>query len=163
MSFIDSIPVENGTFTDFIREYECDMCRKRFLDCEPHSELEENDLCLDCSYLAGNISKKKYLDFCGIDTKSADVFLRDGEIIICIGKPPWEKTSKDIRSSGEYARWRTAVYERDNFVCQKCGQVGGDLNAHHVKPFAKFPDLRFDISNGQTLCETCHKNIHRRR
>ena len=27
----------------------------------------------------------------------------------------------------------------------------------HIKPFAWFSDLRFDVSNGQTLCVDCHK------
>jgi 5-methylcytosine-specific restriction endonuclease McrA len=53
--------------------------------------------------------------------------------------------------------WRSAVYLRDNYTCQKCGQRGGRLNAHHVKPFKDFPELAFDVSNGQTLCVPCHK------
>lgn len=163
MSFIDSIPVENGNSIAFIKKYECDICNKYFLDCDPHSELGEYDLCLECSYLAGIFSKRKFLDLSGIHVDNADVFIRDGKIVICIGKPPWEKNSQDIRSSSDYARWRTAVYERDEYTCQKCGQVGGKLNAHHIKHFAKFPDLRLEVSNGQTLCEVCHKNLHRRR
>lgn len=163
MSFINSIPVANGDSIDFIHQYRCDICKKEFLDCDPHSELGEYDLCLDCSYLAGKFSKKEYLSLCGVYTGNADVYFHEGEILICIGKPPWEKTSKDIRSSGEYAQWRTQVFERDKYTCQKCGQKGGSLNAHHIKPFAKFPDLRLELSNGQTLCESCHKKIHRKR
>ena len=37
------------------------------------------------------------------------------------------------RSSKAYTEWRKAVFVRDNFTCQICGQVGGKLNAHHIK------------------------------
>lgn len=64
-----------------------------------------------------------------------------------------------IRASLEYAAWRTSVFVRDNYKCQACGVRGGSLEAHHIKSFAKFPELRLEISNGQTLCVPCHKNI----
>ncbi len=62
-----------------------------------------------------------------------------------------------IRNSQTYQEWRTAVFERDNYECQMCGQRGGNLHADHIKPFAQFPELRLDISNGRTLCVPCHK------
>ena len=72
------------------------------------------------------------------------------------------KTSENQRerNSAAYAAWRKAVFVRDEFTCQLCGQVGGNLNAHHIKPFAEFPDLRFDESNGITLCKRCHYEVH---
>ena len=64
------------------------------------------------------------------------------------------------RHTQKYNEWRIKVYERDDFTCQKCGKKGGDLNAHHIKPYAKYPKLRYDLSNGVTLCKKCHKEIH---
>ena len=32
-----------------------------------------------------------------------------------------------------------------------------EVNADHIKQFAYYPELRFEVSNGQTLCEYCHK------
>lgn len=57
----------------------------------------------------------------------------------------------------KYKNWRIAVFTRDNYTCQMCGQVGGKLQADHVMPFAFYPDIRFEVLNGQTLCVGCHK------
>lgn len=59
--------------------------------------------------------------------------------------------------STRYRNWRTAVFTRDNFQCKDCGAKHIYLTAHHIKSFAKYPELRFDINNGITLCEPCHK------
>ncbi len=62
-----------------------------------------------------------------------------------------------LRRSTQYKIWRKSVFERDNYTCLICGEVGGRLNAHHIKSFADFPELRFDVSNGTTLCFSCHQ------
>ena len=69
---------------------------------------------------------------------------------------------REIRNCKEYRQWRAAVYERDHYTCQNCGRVGGTINAHHIKPFSKYPEYRFDVNNGITLCEECHKLAHKR-
>lgn len=63
-----------------------------------------------------------------------------------------------IRNSDEYKQWRTSVFKRDNFTCIICkGLNGKDIEADHIKLFSKFPELRIDINNGQTLCKCCHR------
>lgn len=77
-------------------------------------------------------------------------------------KSHWWKGGKSaeahkIRESGAYREWRSNVYKRDKYTCQECGQVGGELNADHIKPFAFFPELRLELKNGRTLCISCHR------
>ena len=76
------------------------------------------------------------------------------------------KTSenKRIRMSALYKAWRTFVFERDNYCCIECKDHNYEgrgstliLHADHIKPFALFPELRFAIDNGRTLCIDCHK------
>lgn len=62
-----------------------------------------------------------------------------------------------LRHTLDYRLWRQAVYIRDNYTCQDCGQRGYKLVADHIKPFAYYPELRFAIDNGRTLCIACHK------
>jgi 5-methylcytosine-specific restriction endonuclease McrA len=85
-----------------------------------------------------------------------------------MGKNHWNwqggKTSKNrrLRNSFKARQWRKAVWERDNYTCQECGSRSGKgnaviLNADHIKEWAHYPKLRFDIKNGRTLCLDCHK------
>lgn len=68
--------------------------------------------------------------------------------------------NKKIRHSEEYNKWRKAVYERDYWTCQHCEIKQKFPVAHHIKNFNDYPDLRFDVENGITLCRSCHKKVH---
>lgn len=61
------------------------------------------------------------------------------------------------RKTPEYRAWRAAVFVRDDYTCVACGRRGGRLHADHEKPFALFPALRFEVSNGRTMCVECHR------
>lgn len=58
-----------------------------------------------------------------------------------------------------YADWRKKIFQRD----KKCMMPGCNskrkLQAHHIKRWADASSLRYDISNGITLCSECHKAI----
>jgi predicted restriction endonuclease len=67
------------------------------------------------------------------------------------------KEYRILRARIEYKEWRTAVFKRDNYTCQMCKVRGVYLEADHIKPFAFHPELRYDVSNGRTLCRPCHR------
>lgn len=65
------------------------------------------------------------------------------------------------RNTFENYQWRKDVYERDSYTCQNCGDSkGGNLVAHHINSHDIHKDQRYDIENGVTLCEKCHKDFH---
>lgn len=101
--------------------------------------------CLDCNVLLSGYSQK----YC---RKHAQLGSRG---------PRWKggltPIFKIIRHSFEYKEWRKNIFERDDYVCQKCNKRGSELHAHHIKCFADYPGLRFDLNNGETLCVECHK------
>lgn len=65
---------------------------------------------------------------------------------------------KALRKGYEYSKWRRSVFVRDNYTCQGCSKTGCYLEADHIKPFAYYPELRYELSNGRTLCAPCHRN-----
>jgi len=67
-----------------------------------------------------------------------------------------------IRHSVNIKSWRTTVYKRDNHTCRKCGQIGRELQAHHIQNFSDFKELRHDVDNGITFCKKCHQIFHKR-
>jgi hypothetical protein len=55
------------------------------------------------------------------------------------------------------------TYARDGFKCVRCqARPRGprSLHAHHIRPWAGNPDLRFEPSNLVTLCRACHEWVH---
>lgn len=75
--------------------------------------------------------------------------------------PNWqggkEPENNRIRKSLKYQLWRQSILKRDDYTCQICKKYGGKLQVDHIKPFALFRKLRFELSNGRTLCIPCHR------
>lgn len=79
--------------------------------------------------------------------------------------PNWDptKSNKERFTLRKYEMsvLRKETFERDNYTCQCCLKRDGSiLNAHHILPFSKHVDLRYDVNNLITLCYTCHKSYH---
>lgn len=63
--------------------------------------------------------------------------------------------------TAEYKAWRYDVFCRDWFACQMpgCNEPENYLEAHHIKTYNDYPELKLEISNGITLCKECHRRI----
>jgi 5-methylcytosine-specific restriction endonuclease McrA len=59
----------------------------------------------------------------------------------------------------EHRIWRRAVIERD-LKCQRCGRTDVTLHAHHKESYSDNPELRYELSNGESLCTDCHVKEH---
>lgn len=79
--------------------------------------------------------------------------------------PNWKgaEISDDVRERSSYQAkiWRKACIERDDHTCQKCGSKDR-LHVHHILEYKDFPDQRWNINNGVTVCAFCHEKIHKR-
>lgn len=80
---------------------------------------------------------------------------------------PWNKGKSKrpfklsiLRESKRYKDFRLKVFKRDRYTCKLCHQKSRVLNAHHIKPFATYPEGRYDINNAITLCYDCHFWVH---
>lgn len=83
------------------------------------------------------------------------------------GHTNWEGDVVEAKRRGYskkvYKDWNAAVKKRDNYTCQSfgCGSQQ-QLLAHHIKNWEDYPELRFDVDNGKTLCLSCHSLLHRK-
>ncbi|PWU05319.1 MAG: hypothetical protein C5B43_03475 [Verrucomicrobia bacterium] len=62
---------------------------------------------------------------------------------------------KNFMNTLDYITWRRNIFQRDNYTCQICGEVGGNLRANHIKKYSDYKELRIDLLNGITICEKC--------
>jgi hypothetical protein len=79
--------------------------------------------------------------------------------------------NQKLRKSLMWELWRKTIFERDNYTCRKCRVQSGfgrtiHLHPHHIINLStclnqKLFHLIFNLNNGLTLCEDCHKEIHK--
>lgn len=88
-------------------------------------------------------------------------------------KGGFDSLNKKIRKTFEYKLWREKIFKRDEWSCKFCGIIGGTLNIdHHPISYGSIMVINniktledaikckklWDINNGRTLCDKCHKN-----
>ena len=131
---------------------ECKICKKIFEVKKSHSKRRKT------------CSKKCFSQYQSI--KKRGVKIHTDEFKQKLRARNWKggitPENRKIRTSLEIKLWRKACLERDNFTCQKTGQIGGKLVVHHINNFADFPELRTSIENGITLSKEVHIEFHKK-
>ena len=59
----------------------------------------------------------------------------------------------------KYDAWRRSVYERDEYKCKITGKTG-NIVAHHIFAWNKFPEPRYNTNNGITMLASIHNQFH---
>lgn len=141
----------------------CAKCNQYITDGSPYFRNKDKYYCGDCAFIEGFIDeytlKKKFYYFIPFEIVGHPI-IKNNKVIFVSDSYFKKKKTREERRTPEYYKWRKSVFERDNYTCQVCGQVGGSLNAHHIELFSKNIEKRIDINNGITLCINCHKKIH---
>lgn len=120
-------------------------------------ELSEIDQ-YDDSYETETHPKITHIYGIEITTRKSDI--KSNKVVISRIKPcpnPKGVNPDDLRRI-----WAQSVKKRDGYRCQNhsCRSRNGIMHAHHIKNFADYPELRFEVDNGITLCESCHTYFH---
>lgn len=151
--------------------YTCEVCGKHF---QSKNKENANRFCSRACYEQSHRIKDKIrkCPTCGkmFEARTTDSKYCSQECHLQIlhnynkGKNHWNwqggiSKEQDRHDSQEYKNWRQKVYERDNFTCIKCGSKK-KINAHHIKSWKNYPESRYSVDNGITLCEKCHIQIH---
>ncbi len=165
-----------GKETSRVSKNRCKECNKKYqvgknsahwkggkpkcIKCGKPLSSRNAQLCKSCAHKGKKINKPRTEEYRKkISTARRGKWLRENN-------PNWKggTSGKDklVRSSLEYIIWRSEVYKRDGWACRLCGIKCNNKNitAHHLKLFSEFPELRFVVDNGITLCRSCHMKLH---
>ncbi len=123
------------------------------IECGKKTSRHSTKKCRSCS-MKGKIPKN-------LSLINANKIGKDNPMF---GKKPWNYledrnlVKKFNRQIGPiYNEWRMAVWTRDNFRCKICNRdCKGRIEAHHILPWKDYPELRYDVNNGITLCHFHH-------
>lgn len=67
------------------------------------------------------------------------------------------KTSEKKHLDSRYIEWMKAVKHRDMWKCRlACDECEGKMEAHHIYDWTNYPELRYQLKNGITLCHAHH-------
>lgn len=107
------------------------------------------------SETSGNFSKRK------LCSKECQTAFAPPPVGSGADNPRWKGDDARRRNRlGPSRKWREQVLARDDAACQRCGATDATLVAHHILPFETYPEKRWDVDNGLTLCQLCHFKEH---
>jgi 5-methylcytosine-specific restriction endonuclease McrA len=156
----------------------CEYCNKEFTakknsirfcsrDCSNKSRIKPRAkyICAHCGKEFERLSSQvngKYDIYCSTECQNKGYGLRHrGENHHRYNPNLTDEDRGKTTTTLEYIEWRKSVFKRDNYTCQCCGDSkGGNLNGHHLNSRDMYPQEKYDVNNGITLCDKCHKDFH---
>jgi hypothetical protein len=152
-----------------------EFVNKKFnrLTVSSYAHTKNYKIYFNCNCECGNVTVTDIYSLKRGDTKSCGCLCKEinSERLIELSKsqkrenhPKWKGGKTDERhldmQSDRYRQWRISVFQRDNYRCKICFE-GGNIRAHHIEAYKTHPELRYDMGNGATLCDLCHKKFHK--
>lgn len=69
----------------------------------------------------------------------------------------------DHYNTARHRAWAAKVLRRAGYLCERCKRYGKRVPAkiaHHKKPIDQYPELAYDVTNSEALCDGCHNKEH---
>lgn len=157
-----------AAITENPQEHDCQQCGKPFKrrGSKPHKYCGQ-----ECSGLARRNRDKRICKSCGNNfeykTSQSKHYKNAGkycsrECMYAGVKRANAKKPKNPAAGKRSAEreWQKAVREKDDYTCQKCYKKEPYIHTHHIHTRGSRPDLKFEVSNGVCLCNSCHSWVH---
>ncbi len=155
----------------------CELHKRRFCSWRCSAESRKRRVMTNCKFCKKEFETTRYrlkvgkAQHCSLECRQKSGWSDKQRVnhLKSIGKGKdshhWKGGITPIRTkiwfSEEYQTWRNAVFARDGWACQMCGDSGNVyLHAHHLLSFKDYPEHRFNPDNGITLCRECHGIAH---
>lgn len=103
--------------------------------------------CLDCGKELSNYNNKRCSNHRGLKGTKSPHWIEDRT----------QLAKRQERNDMAYKEWKRQVWIRDNYKCKmrNC-DCKGKIIAHHILGWSFFPELRYEVNNGITLCQFHH-------
>ena len=156
-----------NTWYKYHKEYVVDKSRKIRVKIEHLQNGSRVKVSLKCDE-CGKITKSTYVDYLSHNHNGKTYCNKCSSKVLCSGEKAYNyrhDLTKEERENGrdglEKTEFVKKVMARDNYTCQCCNKpLNHDGVVHHLNGWDNFKEQRYDVQNGITLCETCHKNFH---
>jgi 5-methylcytosine-specific restriction endonuclease McrA len=115
----------------------------------------------NCTLLTFNTrSNIQYICHCGNVTSNNLYGWLKGDKRCSACRVHWNfKPDKIVSQRPNVTNWKTTILARDGYSCKICAS-NERLQIHHIEAYSVKPELISEVSNGITLCYTCHKSLH---
>lgn len=155
----------------------CEKCATVFTVHKCHTERGMGRYCSIRCARSGSPTRKRTIPImpcivCGKPVKRTPADMRKKKTAIhCCSVACWyqynQREHHYLWGGGQHPRlnpdgrmWRRSVIKRDRNRCRICG-TSKKLEAHHIRPFRSHPEDRWLLTNGITVCQTCHRSLGR--